>query len=311
MQEADKHIGIAPIDKEDCLSTRGFVSGARATMMVVGTAAAVGLALVNDRRLTPVLVEAAPQTPLSVVPVTGTVAMPETSPRDAFARRFGMATLIGVAVLFVAASIPAVTAMASNMRSSSTAAPAFGPPLQMRAAAGVSGNWERSYSVAAPDAGQLGAALLAGISEQRGWDVLKAMHILADQQAAAAGDMDAAARIHAAGVPFTLSEPSGLAAGTVLRARITIYGCQGPGGGFCNHMSAGGVPFEGAAACSSNLPFGTKITIDGDPTGRTYECLDRGALAATWIDVYFENTTDGIAWQSTLGSTVTDIHVVN
>ena len=116
LQEADKHIGIAPIDKEDCLSTRGFVSGARATMMVVGTAAAVGLALVNDRRLTPVLVEAAPQTPLALVPVTGTVAVPETSPRDAFARRFGMATLIGVAVLFVAASVPAVTALVGNMR---------------------------------------------------------------------------------------------------------------------------------------------------------------------------------------------------
>ena len=96
-----------------------------------------------------------------------------------------------------------------------------------------------------------------------------------------------------------------------MRARITIYGCQGPGGGFCNYMSSGGVPFEGAVACSSNLPFGTRLTIDGDPSGRTYECLDRGALAATWIDVYFENTLDGIAWQSTLGSTVTDIHIVN
>jgi len=280
-------------------------------MMVVGTAAAVGLALVNDRKLSPVLVEAAPQTPPVLVPVTGTVAVPDTIGRDSFARRFGMATLIGVAVLFLAASIPAVTALASNMRSTSSVAPSFGPPLQLRAAAGVSGNWERSYSVAAPDAGQLGAALLAGISEQRSWDVLKAMRVLADQQAAAAGDVDAAARIHAAGVPFSLNESSGLAAGSVLRARITIYGCSGPGGGFCNHMSAGGVPFEGAAACSSNLPFGTKLTIDGDPTGRTYECLDRGALAATWIDVYFENTSDGIAWQSTLGSTVTDIRIVN
>ena len=182
-------------------------------MMVVGTAAAVGLALVNDRKLSPVLVEAAPQTPPVLVPVTGTVAVPDTIGRDSFARRFGMATLIGVAVLFLAASIPAVTALASNMRSTSSVAPSFGPPLQLRAAAGVSGNWERSYSVAAPDAGQLGAALLAGISEQRSWDVLKAMRMLADQQAAAAGDVDAAARIHAAGVPFSLNESSGLAAG--------------------------------------------------------------------------------------------------
>jgi hypothetical protein len=157
----------------------------------------------------------------------------------------------------------------------------------------------------------MGAALVAAVGEQQKWDVMKAMRILADEEAAAAGDYEAAQRIHMAGVPFTLNGSSGLAVGSVVRARITIYGCEGPGGGFCNRMSAGGVPFEGAAACSSNLPFGTKLTIDGDPTGRVYECLDRGALAATWIDVYFENTADGIAWQSTLGSTVTDIRIVN
>jgi len=27
--------------------------------------------------------------------------------------------------------------------------------------------------------------------------------------------------------------------------------------------------------------------------------------------VYFENTSDGIAWQSSLGTTLTDIHIVN
>jgi hypothetical protein len=280
-------------------------------MMVVGTAAAVGLALVNDRRLAPVLVEAAPPSTPTLAPVNGAMAVPDTRRRDLLAHRLGMATLIGVAVLFVAASIPAITAVADGMRSPSSVAVSYGPPAELRAGAGVSGNWEQSYSVAQPDAGTMGAAVLAGISEQRQWDVMKAMRIIADQEAAAAGDAEATARMHAAGVPFTINEPSGLAVGSVLRARITIYGCQGPGGGFCNHMSAGGVPFEGAAACSSNLPFGTRLTIDGDPTGRTYECLDRGALAATWIDVYFENTADGIAWQSSLGSTVTDIHIVN
>jgi hypothetical protein len=280
-------------------------------MMVVGTAAAVGLALVNDRRLTPVLVEAAPQAPPAFVPVAGAIAAPDIRSRDFLARRLGIATLIGVAVLFVAASVPAITAVASSLQSSSTVAPSYGPPVQLRAGSGVSGNWEQSYSDAVPDAGQVGAALLAGVSEQRSWDVLKAMHILADQEAAAAGDLDAAERVQSAAVPFTLNEGSGLAAGSAMRARITIYGCSGPGGGFCSHMSAGGVPFEGAAACSSNLPFGTRLTIDGDPTGRTYECLDRGALAATWIDVYFADTADGIAWQSALGSTVTDIHIVN
>jgi hypothetical protein len=69
--------------------------------------------------------------------------------------------------------------------------------------------------------------------------------------------------------------------------------------------------FEGAAACSSNLPMGTRLKIEGDPTGRVYECLDRGMLPATWIDVYFENTSDGIAWASNLGGTTANIEIVN
>jgi hypothetical protein len=76
-------------------------------------------------------------------------------------------------------------------------------------------------------------------------------------------------------------------------------------------MSAGGTPFPGAVACSDNLPFGTKLRITGDPTGRTYECLDRGRLTPTWIDVYFDDTTEGMAWQSSLGTTITDIEIVN
>ncbi len=76
-------------------------------------------------------------------------------------------------------------------------------------------------------------------------------------------------------------------------------------------MSRTGVFDEGAAACSYNLPFGTKLTIAGDPTGRVYECLDRGALANTWVDVYFEDTRDGMAWQSQLGGTVANITIVN
>lgn len=45
--------------------------------------------------------------------------------------------------------------------------------------------------------------------------------------------------------------------------------------------------------------------------GRVYECLDRGALATTWVDVFFYNTADGIAWQSLLGGTISDIELVN
>ena len=76
-------------------------------------------------------------------------------------------------------------------------------------------------------------------------------------------------------------------------------------------MSTGASPFPGAVACSDNLPFGTKLTIAGDPTGRIYECLDRGRLSPTWIDVYFDDTSEGMAWQSSLGTTLADIQIVN
>jgi hypothetical protein len=76
-------------------------------------------------------------------------------------------------------------------------------------------------------------------------------------------------------------------------------------------MASGIQVFEGAAACSADLPFGTRIRINGDPTGRVYECLDRGHLANTWIDVFFYDTRDGIAWQSLLGGTVSNIEIVN
>jgi hypothetical protein len=143
------------------------------------------------------------------------------------------------------------------------------------------------------------------------------MQAIADARAAeeanarAAEEAAAASRAVAAPAPSTVSSASGLEPGTVLRARVTIYGCTGPGGGFCNHMASGGSAFEGAAACSYNLPFGTKLSIAGDPTGRVYECLDRGALANTWVDVYFDDTRDGMAWQSLLGGTVADIKIVN
>ncbi len=286
-------------------------------MMVAGTAASVGLALVNDRRLTPVLVEAIPQAMPVPVPAFGGQAGDSPAARDLLGRRLGIATLIGVAVLLLAAGIPALTTLASSLRTTSSVPQVYGPSAELRSASGVGGNWERSYASAAPSAGQLGAALLAGMDEQRKWDVMKAMHILADQQAAAAAaeanaiPYDPSSSWQGGAAAHGLGVSSGISPGTVIRARITIYGCTGPGGGFCNHLASGGSPFAGAVACSSNLPFGTKLTIDGDPTGRVYECLDRGSLAPTWIDVYFDNTSDGIAWQSSLGSTMTDITIVN
>jgi hypothetical protein len=59
------------------------------------------------------------------------------------------------------------------------------------------------------------------------------------------------------------------------------------------------------------MPFGTRFTIAGDPTGRAYECLDRGLLSPPWVDVFFYNTEDGFAWASSLGSTHAAITIVN
>ncbi len=294
--------------KGGCLSYRGFVAGAKATMMVAGAAASVGLAFVNDRRLTPAFVEAAPELQPVAVSPSGAVVGLQTTAREFIARRIALATLIGVGILMLAASIPAMTAVASSLRAPAAPAPALGPALEQRAAAGVAGNWEESYSVAAPPAGAVGAAVIAAAQVEQ-QNALKAMQAIADERAAA--ERAASLKPVAVPAPYSMQSASGFAPGTVVRARITIYGCTGPGGGFCNHMASGGVAFEGAAACSNNLPFGTKLRIAGDPTGRTYECLDRGMLPATWVDVYFENTSDGMAWQSSLGTTSADITIVN
>lgn len=276
--------------------------------MVAGTAASVGLALANDRRLKPVFVEAAPhRTPLVASSSEAAIGAFSTA-RDFVARRIAIATLIGVAVLMCAASLPAISAFASSFRS-----PSSGPQPEAGTAASTDAIVEQPRPSAQPALSLIEAQRFVLSEQQHNWDVLRAMKTIDAERIAAASAAAVAAEsvTRAAAAPYTMNAESGLAAGTVLRARITIYGCTGPGGGFCNHMASGGTAFEGAAACSGNLPFGTRLRITGDPTGRIYECLDRGALSATWVDVYFENTSDGIAWQSQLGSTIADIEIVN
>lgn len=283
-------------------------------MTLAGAAAAVSLAVVNERgrterrTLTPAFVEASPHHVSALAQDVRTEPGLQSLP-DFLLRRLGIAALIGAAVLLFAGLVPAVTAIASNMRSTTSVAAAYGPPAELRAGAGISGNWEQSRVLSAPSAGDLGAAWLAGIDEQRRWDNLALMLKTAEDQKAA--EAAASGRLRAAAAPTSLNVPSGIAVGTIMPARITIYGCTGPGGGFCGGMASGVQVFEGAAACSSNLPMGTRLRIEGDPTGRVYECLDRGMLPATWIDVYFENTSEGIAWASTLGGTTANIEIVN
>ena len=92
-----------------------------------------------------------------------------------------------------------------------------------------------------------------------------------------------------------------LASGTrIPGARLTFYACIGSG--FCGNMANGQQVFAGAAACSSNLPFGTKFVIAADPGQRVFVCLDRGVLSPTWVDIWFYNPADGWAWQSIVGA---------
>ena len=289
------------------------MSGARAAMMVAGTAIAVMLALLNDRRLTPVFVEAAPQPFTPALPTTsGDVAATLSASRNVLVRSFLTGTLMACLAMAAVASMPAVTTIVTTALSTSSE-PAAAETIaeqETRPAAGVAGNWERAYAAAAPPIGELGEVVVAGAREQHFKELEAALNTIAAQRRAEAARQSQVAAAQRA--PATsLNRASGLAPGTILRSRITIYGCTGPGGGFCGNMAAGVRVFEGAAACSRNLPFGTKFKIHSDPTGRVYECLDRGALSATWVDIFFYNTSEGIRWQSLLGGTTADIEIVN
>lgn len=224
---------------------------------------------------------------------------------------------MGAGVIVVAASFPAFTALATSLGSTSSAPPEVaGPPASLRAAAGGA-ELERAYANAIPPASAIADAVLAGALQKQHEEFVSALKSIAAQReaqaarAAAPPEVQRAANARAAQVPQSVNGASGFAPGTVLASRVTVYGCYGPGGGFCGRMSSGINVFEGAAACSYNLPTGTRFTISGDPSGRTYECLDRGRLPATWVDIYFHSTQQGMAWQSNLGTTSTQITIVN
>jgi hypothetical protein len=96
-----------------------------------------------------------------------------------------------------------------------------------------------------------------------------------------------------------LSREQTVATGRITNVNLTFYDCLSQG--FCGNMYNGRRVYEGAAACSWNLPIGTRFTIDGDPTGRVYICEDRGLLANTWIDVFWHDPADGWRWQAAVG----------
>lgn len=84
---------------------------------------------------------------------------------------------------------------------------------------------------------------------------------------------------------------------------LTFYDCAGQG--FCGAMASGRRVYHGAAACSYNLPLGTRFYIHGDPTGRIYRCEDRGILPNTWVDIFWFYPADGWKWQAAVGRTGT------
>ncbi len=100
-----------------------------------------------------------------------------------------------------------------------------------------------------------------------------------------------------------------LAPGTVIPGTtVTFYACIGSG--FCGLMANGQQVFDGAAACSYGMPFGTRFFVNADPSRRVYTCLDRGAIVAPWVDIWFYDPADGWAWQAQVGGTSSAITIV-
>jgi hypothetical protein len=127
----------------------------------------------------------------------------------------------------------------------------------------------------------------------------------AQRQAQDAATRKAAAQAATQAAASRVWEPapavnSGTSDGTQLSSTVTFYACVG--NGFCGNMSSGQRVFPGAAACSSNLPLGTRFVVNADPNHRVFTCLDRGALSATWVDIWFYDSSEGWAWQSNVGT---------
>jgi len=96
-----------------------------------------------------------------------------------------------------------------------------------------------------------------------------------------------------------LGTPLVTSRGPIENVNVTFYDCADQG--FCGHMYGGEWVYEGAAACSWNLPIGTAFYIVGDPTQRIYVCKDRGLLDDTWVDIFWYHPDDGYDWQSLVG----------
>lgn len=187
-----------------------------------------------------------------------------------------MASLFAVMVLAVATAVPAVAALAQGQ-----------PLLRLEPAfSGIAATGVRPRPFAQI---QLLRIAAAGAAQQP-----------APQEPLAAEEP---APLPTAESPpaAAIKPPARLEGGRVIPGvRVTFYTCVGQG--FCGNMSSGQRVHDGAAACSYDLPLGTRFTIAADPTGRVYQCLDRGWLSPTWVDVWFHDGANGWPWQSQVGS---------
>jgi len=84
------------------------------------------------------------------------------------------------------------------------------------------------------------------------------------------------ALILVAGIGFPTLAHADTGADYMTTARITYYTEGG-------QTADGSWTYAGEAACSTDIPFGATIVIDG---WYTVTCHDRGLLPWTWIDVY-------------------------
>jgi len=93
---------------------------------------------------------------------------------------------------------------------------------------------------------------------------------------------------------------------------LTVYACEigdlaywGDGGGYCGTTYSGVQVGPGVAACSWGMELGTVFWIEGDPTGRVYVCLDRGAqvgFRGPQVDIWFPTVQEGMEWLAVVGT---------
>ena len=243
--------------------------------MVGGTAVAVGLAILSERArsgaggLRPAMEGA-------VSASAGGFADRVSAVRaQVEAKGIGHATVLGATVAslagVIALSMYGIVALAGVAGPSSASAAEREPVKAAGVMAAAGGGWEEAYAAAVPDAAARGVALLGETTRQHQIDTLIALYEWGEQQKAAqsaqTGRVAGSAVAPVPGKPTTYATTSGYGPGTVLSARVTIYGCVGSGGGFCGGMASGYTVFEGAAACSSDMKFGTQVHNRGRSDG--------------------------------------------